>query len=365
MRGTTGPPAALLVLLALGSLLVGCGEDDDGAAASGEETTSQPAGGTDPTTTGGSQGAASTGAGPAPTVPSIQAVGSGGCGTRPDDVPASRVLAESMDSGGHTRDYLVYVPDAYTGDEPVALVFTLHGAGSNKEQQLAYSAFGPLADEDGTIVVAPDATGDPRRWSPYGAEPSVSLGGINGVNDLDFFAELVDEVEAAFCIDPARIYATGMSSGGFMSAAIACEYSDRIAAVAPVTATVYTEGACGEAATTPYVYFHGTDDPVVPFLGPVPGPGGEPGPGAAEVSSQAWAEHNGCDPDPTDERIGTEVIHRSWSGCDAPTDLYIVEGGGHTWPGGLVDLPPLGHTTRDIVASEIIWELFAQSRLDG
>lgn len=356
MRGRTCPPAAVLVLVVLGALLAGCGEDDDSdAAAAGDAATSAPA---DPTESGTTASSVTTAA------PITAPRGSGGCGTRPDDVPESHVLDRSLDSAGSTRDYLVYVPDAYTGEEPVGLVFTLHGAGSNKEEQLAYSAFGPLADEDGTIVVAPDATGDPRRWSPYGAEPSVSLGGIDGVNDLDFFAELLDEVEATFCIDPTRVYATGMSSGGFMSAAIACEYSDRIAAIAPVTATVYAEGACGEADTTPYVYFHGTDDPVVPFLGPVPGPNGEPGPGAAELSSQAWADHNGCDAEPTDERIGTEVIHRSWSGCDAPTDLYIVEGGGHTWPGGLVDLPALGHTTREISASEIIWELFAQSRLD-
>jgi len=356
---------AFLVLAVLGSLLAGCGDDDDGGgAASADESTSAPANGTEPGTTRGTRGG-STESSAATTAPTTAPVGSGGCGARPEAVPENHVLARSMDSGGRTRDYLVYVPDTYRGDEPVALVFTLHGAGSNKEEQLAYSAFGPLADEDGTIVVAPDATGDPRRWSPYGAEPSVSLGGVDGVNDLDFFAELLDEIEGSFCIDPARVYATGMSSGGFMSAAIACEYSDRVAAIAPVTATVYAEGACGGAAPTPYVYFHGTADPVVPFLGPVPGPNGEPGPGAAEVSSQAWADHNGCDPEPTDERIGTEVIHRSWSGCDAPTDLYIVEGGGHTWPGGLVDLPALGHTTRDIAASEIIWDLFTQSRLDG
>jgi polyhydroxybutyrate depolymerase len=252
------------------------------------------------------------------------------------------------------------VPDSYTTAAPAPLLFTFHGAGSNKEQQLVYSAFGPKADEHGALVVAPDALGDPRRWSPYGMATAVDEAGVDGVNDLAFFVDLLDHLSAEHCIDTSRVWVTGMSSGGFMSAAIACEHSTLIAAAAPVTATAWSDTACTNAEPVPYVYFHGTDDPVVPFLGPVPGDDGEPGPGAAEVTSQQWAEHNGCDAAPTDERIGDEVVHRAWTGCDAPTDLYIVEGGGHTWPGG-IDIEPLGHTTHDISATEIIWDLFEAS----
>jgi polyhydroxybutyrate depolymerase len=292
----------------------------------------------------------------APSVPAADS-GSDGCGTAPGPVPEDRRVVRSLTSSGGAREYLVVVPQGYDADVPTPLVFAFHGAGSNKEEQLAYSGFAPMAEEDTTLLVVPDALGEPRRrWSPYG----VATAGIEGVNDLEFFGDLLDEVASSFCVDLARVYATGMSSGGYMTAAVACGYSEQVAAVAPVTATMWADGACGDAEPMPYVYFHGTADPTVPFLGPVPGPNGEPGPGAAETSAAAWAAHNGCDEEPVDERIGDDVVHRRWTGCDAPTDLYIVEGGGHTWPGA-IPIEALGRTTDTISASEIIWERFQQS----
>jgi polyhydroxybutyrate depolymerase len=299
-----------------------------------------------------------TGTGTSPsTEPPETGQGSEGCGTAPGPVDDNGQVERTVASSGGARDYLIVVPDGYDPEVPTPLVFTFHGAGSNKEEQLAYSAFAPMADRDTVLLVSPDALGEPRRrWSPYG----VATAGIAGVNDLEFFEDLLADVEASFCVDTTRVHATGMSSGGYMTAAIACAYADRVAAAAPVTATMWAEGACGEAAPMPYVYFHGTDDPTVPFLGPVPGPDGEPGPGAAETSAAQWASHNGCDDEPIDEAIGDDVIHRRWDGCDAPTDLYIVEGGGHTWPGA-IPIEALGPTTDTISASEIIWDLFQQS----
>jgi polyhydroxybutyrate depolymerase len=54
-----------------------------------------------------------------------------------------------------------------------------------------------------------------------------------------------------------------------------------------------------------------------------------------------WRIRNGCaatftdtprpDRDPSD---GTTLAIRRWDGCAAATELFIVDGGGHTWPGG-------------------------------
>ncbi len=354
----SGTSRVLVVVL----LLLGAGACGEGERASGNPSpaggAAEPATTVDPSTGPVPSTEASTDT-TAPDVTGPRAGGTSGCGTTPTGVDDHNVVSRRIPSAGGERDFLVYVPDSYDPDVPTPVVVTFHGAGSNKEQQLAYSGFGPLADRDGWLVVAPDALGEPRRWSPFGIG---GMAGIEGIRDLDFFEDTLDTVGDELCVDPSRIYVAGMSSGGYMSAAVACELGDRVAAAGPVTATIYAERACSGAPPMPYAYFHGTDDPVVPFLGPVPGPGGEPGPGSAEFSSQAWAEHNGCDAEPTDERIGTQVVHRSWSGCDAPTHLYIVEGGGHTWPGSVVDLPQFGATTPDISATEVLWELFSVSR---
>ncbi len=72
---------------------------------------------------------------------------------------------------------------------------------------------------------------------------------------------------------------------------------------------------------------------------------------------QEWAEHNGCDTQSIEERVSDEVIRYHWVNCDAPVEWYLIEGGGHTWPGA-VTRPRLGHTTTNISASELIWEFF-------
>jgi polyhydroxybutyrate depolymerase len=274
--------------------------------------------------------------------------GSDGCGGPGPEVGADRLVRSTIESSGGTRELMVYVPESYDPLVPAPLAFVFHGAGSNKEEQLSYSRFAPFADADGALLVLPDALGEPPRWSPLGP----AFAGVEGVDDLQFFDDLFGEVVSTYCVDAERVLVSGMSSGGFMSAAIGCTRSDQVAAVGPVTATMWAEVLCGEAGPIAYAYFHGTDDPVVLYEG-----GGPRGTRPVPETSQDWAEQNGCDPVPTDERIGEDVVHRTWTGCEASTDLYTVEGGGHTWPGS-VGIDRLGGTTDAISATEIIWDVF-------
>jgi polyhydroxybutyrate depolymerase len=281
-------------------------------------------------------------------------VGTAGCGQPPPVTDGEHLAHATIESSGGTRAYMVFIPATYDADRPAPVAYVFHGATSNKEQMLSYSDYRSVAEEDGALLVLPDALGEPTRWSPFGP----AFAGVEGVNDLAFFDDLTAAVEAELCVDPERVLVSGMSSGGFMAASVACTHSDHVTAAGPVTATVWAEAACGAAEPVAYVYFHGTDDQVVPFAG------GANSPGPVEETSQAWADQNGCTGAPTEERIGTEVVHRSWSGCDASTDLYIVEGGGHTWPGAR-ELGGLGHTTQDVDATTIIWDVFRASWPDA
>lgn len=273
--------------------------------------------------------------------------GSEGCGLPVPERDSDRLVQATIESSGGTRSFLVYVPDGYDPDVPAPVAYVFHGATSNKEQQLAYSHYQPYADEDGALLVLPDSLGEPTRWSPFGP----GIAGVEGVNDLDFFDDLSARIEADLCVDLERVLVSGMSSGGFMAASVACSRSDRITAAGPVTATAPVDTLCPESGPVAYAYFHGTADAVVAYEG------GAGTPGPVEETSQGWADNNGCRGEPTDEPIGTEVVHRAWAGCDASTDLYIVEGGGHTWPGAIA-LGGFGYTTDDIDASEIIWKVF-------
>jgi poly(3-hydroxybutyrate) depolymerase len=61
-----------------------------------------------------------------------------------------------------------------------------------------------------------------------------------------------------------------------------------------------------------------------------------------------------------EERISPEVVRRAWSGCAADTVLYVVEGGGHAWPGKPVPQfeAQFGHATTDIDATTLLFEFF-------
>jgi len=67
------------------------------------------------------------------------------------------------------------------------------------------------------------------------------------------------------------------------------------------------------------------------------------------------------DKDPSD---GTKVRKEIYGGCRDGVEvvLYAIEGGGHTWPGGLQYLPEsiIGRTSRDFNASEVIWQFFEE-----
>ncbi len=64
-----------------------------------------------------------------------------------------------------------------------------------------------------------------------------------------------------------------------------------------------------------------------------------------------------------DARDGTSIQILDYTGCAAGTEVrgYMIEGGGHAWPGGMQYLPAaiIGKTSHNLDASETIWEFFA------
>ncbi len=253
----------------------------------------------------------------------------------------------TLQSGGVDRTYILHVPKSYDGAHEVPLVVNLHGFGSNARQQAIYSGLPAKGDTEGFITVTPNGTGTPQRWA------------LGGGTDIDFIRDLLDSLEAQLCIDPARVYAAGISNGSGFAQQLACAMSDRIAAVGAVAAMVFPL-RCAGTRPMPIIAFHGTDDPCVPYGGgtskcglmlPIP---------AVEDAARDWAKHNNCDPAPANADASANVRTISYIGCqdDAFVVLVVVEGGGHTWPGS-IDVPRLGATTHEINATDQMWRFFA------
>lgn len=280
---------------------------------------------------------------------------------------AAEVSTRTLAQGAASRSYKLFVPDdARSGSRP--LIVVLHGGMGTAEQMMRFSRFNALAVKEGFAVAYPQGIG--RRWN----DGRIFRGrSETDADDVGFIRAVVADVAKAVPIDRSRIFAAGISNGGFMSFRLACDAADLFRAVAPVTATMPDDlvPRCKPSATISVFLINGTADPLVPYEGGhVRGPFNTPR-GAIWSTDNTiafWARHNRCPTGPVivawpdrDTNDGSRVIERDYRGCaGARVRLLRIEGGGHTWPGGMQYLPAsfIGATNRDFDATEAIWDFF-------
>ncbi len=175
--------------------------------------------------------------------------------------PASAVPVPSaqIDYGGTMRTYRLHLP---AGGPPSGLVVNLHAAGATGADQAALTHYDAVADAYGFAVVYPD--GIDYSWADG---RGASVPDRQGVDDVGFIATLVDRLVAENGIPRGRVYATGLSAGGFMANRLACDRADLFAAIAPVAGTLGTNVGCNPSRPVSVLATYGTADPVVPFDG--------------------------------------------------------------------------------------------------
>jgi len=268
-------------------------------------------------------------------------------------------------SSGQTRKYLIHIPESYNPEQPTPLVISIHGFVQWPAHQQSMTGWNELADEFGFLAVYPKGTGFPLRWN---TRPSEENPGAMD-EELQFFSDLIDHLSNSYNIDPSRIYVNGMSNGGGMSDLLACEFSDRIAAIGGVAgAYVYPREGCHSSRPMPVIAFHGVDDQIVIYEGGASSRDEQfIFPGVAAWAA-GWAKNNLCSTPPEISEITHEITRRYYTGCEADAEviLYSIKDAGHTWPGG-EKLPVwiAGYTNQDINASALMWEFFSKYSLES
>ena len=247
------------------------------------------------------------------------------------------------------------------------LIFAIHGGSGTPEGMINIANFKTIADRDKVVLVYP--AGVQNNWND--GRPTIP--NQLGINDVLFFNQLCDYMINNYSVDGAKIYATGISNGGFMSSRLGCELSNRIAAIAVDAATIEATTIapnCNPGRSVPAIYIHGTTDPLVPFTGGQMTAGGTAG-GTILSHFQAidkWITINGCNTTPTIADLpniandGTTIKQRVYSGGTNGSEVvsYVVLNGGHTWPQGYQYLNEaiIGKTSQDMNACEVIWTFF-------
>jgi polyhydroxybutyrate depolymerase len=288
---------------------------------------------------------------------------------RPSCASLTRGVSDfTLDAGGAVHDVRIYVPETISSD-PVPTVLNWHGLGSNGPDQAAFSGYEMLAEAEGFVVV--HATGVEARDDGRNSWELTDFDTPER-DDLAFADALIDTVVADWCGDPARIYSTGFSNGGFFTAELVCNRSERIAAAVSVAGITHP-ASCEPERAVPYIAFHGTDDGVVPFAG-----GGE-----STLSNDSdlsgflglvmpdefaeFAADAGCDLEPGRVEQTAAVISYDYSGCadGTPMTFYEIVGGAHTWPDSprADQLTDFGVLTKDIAATADGWAFMSQHSL--
>lgn len=303
-------------------------------------------------------GAAATGNPTAGTAGSAGSAAPTSIGCAAETPATAGTYEETITVDGQQRRYIVHVPTGYMADKPAPLVLTLHGSGSTAAQQMALTGIAATSDKHGFVVIAPQAVAGQWQVPAYNGTSAATA-------ESNYLSTVMSEVGRKICIDNRRRYASGMSLGSIMTFVLACAKEQTFAAFGGVGASFYRP-VCAQSPPAPLIYFHGTRDTVVPIEGgTVRGFAFSP----VQQTMADWAGHNRCSPTPTQTQVG-DATRFQWGNCaaNADVDYYRVTAGGHTWPGGPVDVanliePTLGKTTRDVSANELMWQFFSRYQL--
>lgn len=300
---------------------------------------------------------------------------------------------------GLKRHYFVHWPEGNRHKRNLPVVLALHGGAGNAEASINFFNLSPMADKEGFMVVYPEGTG--RRilgklLGTWNAGRCCGPAQEKNVDDVGFISAVIDRLKKDFDIDQKRVYVTGMSNGALMAYRLACELSEKIAAIAPGGAQDSFDD-CRPSRPVPVIHFHGTADPCALYNG------GGCGGCSAEILHdmgapaereplwqcrsvpdyvKTWGEQNGCNGEPrvTFERGSVRCETYSGSPTQAEVTLCTANGMGHNWLGrdsygtkACLKRPDgafcrawgkvVGPLNTDADANDLMWDFFKKHRL--
>lgn len=276
----------------------------------------------------------------------------------------------SLAINGAPRQYTVITPERVT--EPLPLLIVYHGGGQTAERARKYTRFDEYAEREKLIVVYPQ--GLDNNWNDGRSSADLIERAASATNDLEFTQQIIAQLVAERLVNPARVFLTGASNGGMMALYAGCNLSGRIAGIAPVVANLPVDWKC-TASGLPALFIHGTEDAFMPYAGgKVAGRVQRKDLGtvlSVDATIAAFSGINDCHGIKETKRIDnvgfdkTVAVVNVYDCTRAPLKHFIVEGGGHTWPGartGILADWVLGRTSEEFSATAEILGFFKSLR---
>lgn len=273
---------------------------------------------------------------------------------------------------GGAREYIVVnAPGATRPPRP--LVMVLHGRRQPGEANRSSTALDELAVKEGFVAVYPAAIAGAWNYPTRTAgQVPISMVGSVPADDLGFLTRLIDRLIADRIAMSSRVYVSGASMGGFMTFALMCAVPERMAAAAPLIATMTDRQmeACKPSRPVPVAMLGGTADTLVPYEG-------RQGDGfrmaALPETLAFWWNLHGCSdhrasyvvgPPSRDKPDAITTLRIEATGCRVrgAVRLYRVEGGGHTLPSlrpiAAAEEQRFGPRSTEFETSAEVWAFF-------
>ena len=229
-----------------------------------------------------------------------------GCSVAP--VGLGAVTAKTTNAAGKSRVFHLSVPAQLAKGQPAPLVFVLHGASDTTPANMK-DWFGVEGNMNGALVVYPQALARTRK---DGSGGMVTRWDLYGDEDTAFFDSMLSDLAAAYCVDRARVFVTGFSSGGNFSQQLACLRQKDVKGMAVVAGPGPYSDTCGGAV--PAWMTHDTGDQTLPIAD-------------ARGSRDFWSKQNGCGQATWAAVSGRPECRRN-TACSAGSALVYCESSG-------------------------------------
>ena len=258
-----------------------------------------------------------------------------------------------------TRRAIVVNAPADASKRPAVIV--LHGGMGNADFMRASSGFDQVARANGFMVIYAEGTdfgNDRHAWNTGFLMRRL----VQNADDIAYFDTLIDRLVKDHGADEERICMTGGSNGGMMTYVYATARPERLAAIAPIVASMFSFEQT-PSVPLPILIINGAKDQEVPLDG---GMSSNPLVRRAQAAQfkplaevvQFWVRANGSLEPANVTTTGTVTTTRYPAGPDgAVTEFVVDSAGGHGWPGTKSrrgDNSPIGSFS----GAERVWQFF-------
>lgn len=242
----------------------------------------------------------------------------------PQTLPGYTLQVDSLE-----RRYNLFVP-LDTPSTAMPLVVAFHGGGMAGEMFPQQTRFEALAESEGVLLAFPQGlqVGNNEGEWQLNTRPDAR-------HDIDFVIAMIEDIGERHSVDPNRIYAVGYSLGSMFTYEVACQMSDRFAAITSFAGTMpRSPAACIPERHAPIMHIHGDSDGIISYGDTWGWKSWDEVGTMMDIPSliNFWRDKYTCQEESRSESDSSEhIVHRDCE-QDALVEHHRIKGGDHGWP---------------------------------